>query len=422
MKILHTVEFYYPSVGGAQEVVRQISERLVQRGHEVTVATTRLPERRALDVNGVRIEEFEISGNAVNGFEGEVDRYQRFLLDSKFDIMMNYAAQEWTMDLAFPLLRSLTYRKVMTPCGFSALYNSLFGDYFAHMPNVMRQYDHLVFHANDYRDIDFTRQHGLVNYSVIPNGAAAEEFDSPAGDFRERYGIDTNSPMLLTIGNHTGEKGHRLAIETLRRLSVDHASLVIIGGLSERSNLWFGVGLPLTKAMKRLRVYDAARILLNAALGGASRGCLPECRTQAKLVNLHRAGKQIFLLDPPRQDVVAAYQAADLFLFGSNVEYSPLVLFEAMAAGLPFVTTACGNASEIIAWSGGGVLVPSNRREDGTVHASPADFSLAVESLLSDSDRRARLGRSGREAWRSRFTWDAIAQKYEKLYTSLVNP
>ena len=40
MKILHTVEYYAPSVGGAQEVVRQISERMVQRGHQVTVATT----------------------------------------------------------------------------------------------------------------------------------------------------------------------------------------------------------------------------------------------------------------------------------------------------------------------------------------------------------------------------------------------
>lgn len=36
MKILHTVEFYEPSVGGAQEVIKQISLQLVKRGHEVT--------------------------------------------------------------------------------------------------------------------------------------------------------------------------------------------------------------------------------------------------------------------------------------------------------------------------------------------------------------------------------------------------
>ncbi len=45
MRILHTVEFYHPSIRGAQEVVRQFSERLVTLGHDVTVVTTKLPER-----------------------------------------------------------------------------------------------------------------------------------------------------------------------------------------------------------------------------------------------------------------------------------------------------------------------------------------------------------------------------------------
>jgi len=44
VNILHTVEFYSPSVGGAQEVVRQISELLVKRGHDVTVATMSLAQ------------------------------------------------------------------------------------------------------------------------------------------------------------------------------------------------------------------------------------------------------------------------------------------------------------------------------------------------------------------------------------------
>ena len=34
MKILHTVQYYHPIQGGAQEVVKQISEQLVRRGHE----------------------------------------------------------------------------------------------------------------------------------------------------------------------------------------------------------------------------------------------------------------------------------------------------------------------------------------------------------------------------------------------------
>uniref|UniRef100_UPI00404774C9 hypothetical protein n=1 Tax=Algoriphagus sp. TaxID=1872435 RepID=UPI00404774C9 len=54
MKILHTFGFYFPSVGGAQEVVKQLSGRLAEHGHEVTVATTKLKNRKTLNMNGVK--------------------------------------------------------------------------------------------------------------------------------------------------------------------------------------------------------------------------------------------------------------------------------------------------------------------------------------------------------------------------------
>ena len=44
MNNFHTVQFYSPSVGDAPEVVKQVSERLVKRGHNVTAVTTRLAE------------------------------------------------------------------------------------------------------------------------------------------------------------------------------------------------------------------------------------------------------------------------------------------------------------------------------------------------------------------------------------------
>lgn len=67
MKILHTVQLYSPSVGGMQEVVRQISERLVLLGHDVHVATTKLIDRKEHIINGVNIIEFNINGNLAHG-------------------------------------------------------------------------------------------------------------------------------------------------------------------------------------------------------------------------------------------------------------------------------------------------------------------------------------------------------------------
>src|SRR3954462_6732295 len=104
LRILHAVEFYAPSVGGAQEVIRQVSGRLAARGHDVTVATTHLRERRVDVIDGVRIEGFDVRGNAVRGIEGDVERYRRFVLDGGFDVVMTYAAQQWTTDALLPIL------------------------------------------------------------------------------------------------------------------------------------------------------------------------------------------------------------------------------------------------------------------------------------------------------------------------------
>ena len=386
IKILHTVEFYSPSVGGAQEVVKQVSEHLVKRGHEVTVATTRLPDRTESEINGVRVEEFDISGNAVRGFRGEAERYQKFLLDGEFDVMMNYAAQQWSADLVFPLLKRLPYRKVFIPCGFSGLFNPQYAEYFKQMPEVMRNYDRMIFTSYAYRDFEFAKQDGVQHCTIIPNGASEEEFRHVDPTFRERYGIPEDTPLLLTVGSHTGLKGHSLVIDAFRRASINRAVLVIIGN----------------------------------TING--RGCLPDCKRRALRTRVFSLGrKRVLLLDPPRVDVIAAYHAADLFVFGSNIECSPLVLFEAMASRTPFLTTACGNAEEIVNMSHGGVLVPTIQEANGMVSASAMDMAASIENVVSDPERLSFLGEAGYQAWQQQFTWERIAARYEHLYQSLVD-
>jgi len=321
MNILHTVEFYSPSVGGAQEVVKQLSERLAARGHNVTVATTRLPKPRPREINGVKIEEFDIAGNAVRGMRGEIERYQKFLLEGKFDIMMNYAAQQWTMDAAFPVLERLPYCKVMIPCGFSGLFDPHYKSYFYFLPMVMKHYDHFIFHAGEYRDIDFARQNGFTQLSIIPNGAAEDEFNVGHTNFRQQYGISEDVPLLLTVGSHTGIKGHSLAMRAFQRLNIQKGVLVIIGNIYSWSSPHEFFYRPLIDNLKDLRFYTAAKMIIKALLGGIAPGCVPPCRMRSRWINLTGFGrKKVLLLDPTREDVVAAYHAADLFVFGSNLE------------------------------------------------------------------------------------------------------
>ncbi|WP_094584261.1 glycosyltransferase [Synechococcus sp. BO 8801] len=104
MKILHTVESYLPARHGMSEVVRQISERLVARGHDVTVATRSDPARTGDSIEGVKVRGFDVQGKSAVGVWGDVSGYQRYLLGSDADVIVNFAAQQWATDLMLPLL------------------------------------------------------------------------------------------------------------------------------------------------------------------------------------------------------------------------------------------------------------------------------------------------------------------------------
>ena len=375
MRILHAVELYEPSVGGAQAVVRQVSERLAARGHEVTVATSALPERTERRINGVEIAEFAVSGNEVRGIEGDVEGYRRFVAEGGFDVVMTYAAQQWTTDALLPVLDSVAAPKVLAPCGFSGLHDPAYAGYFERLPDALRGFDELIFHSGTYRDIRFAREHGVEAGTVIPNAADEAEFGA-----QRLAAAEPGGPLLLTVGGHTGLKGHAQAMAAL--------------SASERASRLAVVG--------------------NTPTG---RGCLPTCRVRAALTRLR--GGRVMLLDPPRDEVIDLYFRADLFVFCSMIECSPLVLFEAMAAGLPFVSVDVGNAAEIAEWSGAGVVVPGERRGDGLVEADPQAVARAVDELLADPDRRRAMGASGRAAWRERFTWEAVTEQYERVYERL---
>lgn len=391
MRILHTVELYEPSVGGAQEVVRQISTRLATHGHSVTVATSSLPERTSNVIDGVQVAEFAISGNAVRGYEGDIGAYRDFVIDGEFDVVMNYAAQQWATDALLPALDRIRYARTLAPCGFSGLHDPSYSEYFRELPLHLANYDALIFHSDMYRDIEFARAAGLKELTVIPNGADEGEFgDASAGkdagrEFRRRYRIPDTVPLLLTVGAHTGEKGHALAIEALRRTKLPRATLVIAA---------------------------------NMPLG---RGCLWGCRRRAaRAMMMSRGRKRVLMPSLSRDEVLAAFHAADLFVFGSMIECSPIVLFEAMAAGTPFVTTAVGNAEEIATWGGGGRVVPTEQLSNGRVTASPDDMAVAIDELLADLELRRAIGQSGRRAWEREFTWGAVAARYERLYEQVV--
>lgn len=110
-------------------------------------------------------------------------------------------------------------------------------------------------------------------------------------------------------------------------------------------------------------------------------------------------------------DVVPYFAAADAFVFPTRYEPFGMVITEAMAAGLPVVTTASAGASEVIT---PGV--------DGLVLEDPDDadaLASALDGLLADPARRAEMGTAARETAK-RVDWDYVASETLKVYDSLL--
>lgn len=104
-----------------------------------------------------------------------------------------------------------------------------------------------------------------------------------------------------------------------------------------------------------------------------------------------------FLGTVGQEDLPGWYAWADVFCLPSRAEGLPVVLMEAMATGLPVVTTPVGGIPELVVDGGNGLLV-----DPGDV----AGIGAALERLR-DGDLRACLGRAGRAAVEAGFDADS---------------
>lgn len=428
MKLLFCCNAYWPSVGGVQEVIRQIAEQMVKVGHDVTVATSAHPARAIQSYHGVRIEEFEVEGSLVAGIRGEADRYRDFVKDFDGDAILIKAAQQWAFDALWPVLDSIKVRKVFIPCGFSGLYEPAFAGYFAKIPEILRKFDHLIFYSENYRDIDLARAHGISDYSIIPNGASESEFDrSPDGTLRARLGIGDDDFLFLTVGSPVSGKGHKEVGEAFAQMDIGsrNATLILNGKWPkpERRSL-----LPVLRLLLRpLAVKKGIELLAREGWQSLWGRLFPKPPSlvmaadqplgdnDSQTVRLRAGTKRVLCLDLPRDDVVGAFLEADLFVFASKIEYSPLVLFESAAAGTPFLTVPVGNSTEIVRWTGGGWICPAEVDERGYTKVSPTVLAREMEKAMRSPEYLRQLGETGRSAWRERFSWTKIARSYERV-------
>lgn len=118
--------------------------------------------------------------------------------------------------------------------------------------------------------------------------------------------------------------------------------------------------------------------------------------------SLHRAyvsnRKENIHFIPYSRNVSETFADADIFIFPTLEEGSPLVVYEAMAMGLPIITTPMGAGSVVRNGIDGLVVSPHNQQQ----------LVEAMRALATNHELRVELGRNARKRAMD-FTWDKVA-------------
>jgi glycosyltransferase involved in cell wall biosynthesis len=111
------------------------------------------------------------------------------------------------------------------------------------------------------------------------------------------------------------------------------------------------------------------------------------------------------------EDVIRFYEAIDLFVLSSLREGLPNVLLEAMAIGVPILSTRVAGVPRLICHDDNGWLVDCGDED------SLAD---SLGQLAADPETRLRLAKAGRETVETRFSFEERARKQCELYGRLL--
>jgi len=213
------------------------------------------------------------------------------------------------------------------------------------------------------------RECALSRLHVVKNGIDLSRFgpdESARAELRAELGIPAEAFVVGTVGRLFTEKGHAYLVRSLEPVLGRAVHLIIAGDGPERDNL-------------RNQVAGLAH---------------PEA--------VHLTGN--------RRDVPRLLAALDVFALTSVREGLPLVIPEAMAAGLPVVSTAVGGIPEVVLDGETGFLV-----EYGDEQA----LLQRLRALDDDRELAGKCGQLGRSRALERYSSRRMVDEYEALYSQV---
>ena len=214
----------------------------------------------------------------------------------------------------------------------------------------------------------FRRVYGQECRSIIPNCIPVDRYRRDVSgrvEWRRKNGFDSSSILFIHVGRLERQKNHLLLLQAFAALDDPRAHLLLLGEGSLREQV-------------------------------------------AASVRSYGLEERVHLLGT-RLDVPEWLWASDVFVLSSDWEGNPLSVMEAMAAGLPVVSTSVGGIPELAEPGQHGLLVP------------PGDcqgFTAAMRRLLEDRELMLAMGDAACAHALKSFRVERMVHDYARLYES----
>jgi len=374
MKIALVTCSFLPEVGGASYVVHHLAQQWSLQGHEICVVNAtsdRVTEPDAL----YTVKKYSIPRGSSRFGEHSLLflwYYRRVISKLLSDFNPDYISGHFAYPVAIWLSKINPLTNYIITCHGSEIERS-------QRPRNIFNIDALLAEA-------LNKSLGVVAISTHQ------------GSILRELGVNSSKVHYIPNGVDTKRFGNMVKLDLRARFGIPGDAMVILSVGSGRPVKCFDVGI---KAFAKLHMQLANSYYV--IIGRDTDNCIP-------LAQELGVTKNIFFCDGLYGDeLIGAYQQADIFFSPSMQEGCPLVVLEAMASGLPVLATDISGSQDLIKTGINGIVVkPGNVDEmAGALYRMAGDTSLRKQCASANAVKAKS------------YDWYAVSCRYLELMKSL---
>ena len=366
MNILIISPSYFPLRGGTEQVIFELTKRLIRDNHNVTILTMRWEGLKPFEVIN-NIEVYRINIIEMRGLTVPIYYLSLLFMAIKLNIRkkFNLIHMFHIYNVGFGgflIKKALSIPLITTLAGWDT-YDPVKKIPEAHLTFVkaaMNTSDIITAPSKHLANAGM-RQGCKKEIRVIPHGTGMhQKINSLKIDIKQKYNI-SNQKVLLSVQRLSSRKGLKYLLQAIPEIitHIKDIMFIIIGKGPEEQNL------------------------KNIAL------------------KLNIRNHIVFVGFIPDEELPSYYAAADLFVLPTLYEAFGLVYIDALCFGLPIVTTINGGSLDIIN-KDNGILIP------------PKDPIKLGEAIIEALNKR--WDRDTIKADTEKYKWENIVERYYKLY------